>query len=92
MSVDKFLPCTSIVHFLSLLSPTIYRGVLEIWKLMLTKVEEQGKRRLELSEMLTTNVSEMLRSLRKEKDQQFKTVCNTKNMYKIFLLSFSRVR
>lgn len=42
---------------------------------MLSKIEEQGKRRLEVMDMISTNIYDMLKTLRKEKDQQFKVVC-----------------
>ena len=44
---------------------------------MLTKVEEQGKRRAEVSNMVLANISEELKNLRKDKEQQFKVVCTT---------------
>lgn len=55
---------------------------------MLSKIEEQGKRRLEVMDMISTNIYDMLKTLRKEKDQQFKVVCVC-NICTILCLWFS---
>ena len=55
-------------------SPILFRGILEVWKLLLNKVDEQGKRKAEVADMVLGSISDTLKHLRKNKEQQFKMV------------------
>ena len=50
------------------------RGLMEIWKMLLQKTEEAARARMNVSEMLLSQVSEEMRQQKRIKEQSFKRV------------------
>ena len=50
------------------------RGLMEVWKMLLQKTEEAAKARMNVSEMLLSQVSEEMRQQKRIKEQSFKRV------------------
>ena len=52
--------------------PFSLRGVMEIWKAILQKTEELGKRRGSVADLLQSGIAETLKEQKRKKEQLFK--------------------
>ena len=53
---------------------SIYRGLLEVFKLLLEHCEYIGEQRIQLADSLVSQISEVCKTKRKDKEQTFKKV------------------
>lgn len=51
-----------------------FRGLIEVWKALLSKTDELSKRRLTMSELLLTQVSDVAKQQKRTKETTFKKV------------------
>ena len=70
-------PCSANGHCDSSVSDClsfVLRGLMEVWKALLEKTEEISKRRLTISELLITQVSDIMKQQKRIKESKFKRV------------------
>ena len=53
---------------------SLYRGLLEVFKLILEHTEHIGEQRIQLADSLVSQISEICKTKRKDKEQSFKKV------------------
>ena len=51
---------------------SLLRGVMEIWKQLLQKTEELGKRHGDIGDLFMSSISETMKTLRRQKEQLYK--------------------
>lgn len=54
--------------------PFMHRGLMEVWKALLDKTEDLSKRRLTISELLITQVSDVIKQQKRVKETNYKRV------------------